>query len=91
MKMSERKNKEIPVVVKLDPEEIVGAEWWAWAQLTPEERFSQMELIWNDCIALGMSLDAEPDTQSPFYDPNEQCSLASYGGAGLRILRSSPD
>lgn len=80
-----------PEATWLDPDEIVGSEWWAWAQLTPEERFSQMELLWQDCLALGMSLDADPDTQSPFYDPNEQRASSPDGGTGLRILRRAPD
>jgi len=74
-----------------NPEDVVGAEWWEWAQLTPQERFAQMEILWNDCLLLGMSLDAEPDTQSPFYDSNEPSSLAPNGGAGLRVLRRAPD
>jgi len=74
-----------------DPKDVVGEEWWDWAQLTPQERFIQMDILWNDCLLLGMNLDAEPDTQSPFYDSNEPSSLAPNGGAGLRVLRRAPD
>ena len=82
---------EIACVNALDPEEVVGAEWWEWAQLTPEQRFARMEILWHDCLALGMSLDAEPDTQSPFYDPNEQRSVSADGKSGMRVLRRAPN
>ncbi len=38
-----------------------------WLRLTPAERFSETTKLWKLYIALGGSLDPEPDPQSPFY------------------------
>ena len=44
-----------------DPEVL---EWWA---LTPAERFRESAKLWAAFLALGGSLEPEPDSQSPFY------------------------
>lgn len=43
------------------PEDI---EWWS---LTPAQRLSESQKLWATYLALGGSLDPEPDTQSPFH------------------------
>ena len=53
----------------VDLEEPVGAEWAEWYRLTPVQRWLESEKLWQIYLALGGSLDPEPDTQSPFYDP----------------------
>ena len=71
----------------LAAEEIAGPEWADWYRLSPEERWRYTCLLWHEYIALGGSLDPEPDTQSPFFDAEEWRAIASYGRAGLRDLR----
>jgi hypothetical protein len=44
-----------------DPEVL---DWWS---LTPAQRFQQFEELFNTYLALGGSLEPEPDSQSPFY------------------------
>lgn len=38
-----------------------------WLSLTPAQRFLETTKLWEFYIALGGSLDPEPDPQSPFY------------------------
>ena len=38
-----------------------------WLSLTPAQRILEMTKLWKFYIALGGSLDPEPDSQSPFY------------------------
>jgi hypothetical protein len=68
-------------------EDLVGAEWAEWYRLAPEERFHESMKLWDTYLALGGSLDPEPDTQSPFFDPDEWRENASHGRAGVRVLR----
>ncbi len=42
-------------------------EWYDWYLLTPEERWHESGRLWGFYLAMGGSLDPEPDTQSPFY------------------------
>ena len=55
----------------IQPEQLVGDEWAEWYRLTPVQRWLESEKLWQTYLALGGSLDPEPDTQSPFFDPNE--------------------
>ncbi|HTD67396.1 MAG TPA: hypothetical protein VK846_12785 [Candidatus Limnocylindria bacterium] len=52
----------------IQPEELVGGEWAEWYRLTPVQRWLESEKLWQTYLALGGSLDPEPDTQSPFFD-----------------------
>jgi hypothetical protein len=61
-----------------------GAEWY---RLTPQERMRESAKLWDTFLALGGSLDPEPDTQSPFFDPEEWRANATHGRPGVRILR----
>lgn len=68
-------------------EEIVGAEWAAWYALTPMERWHETAKLWETYLALGGSLDPEPDTQSPFCDDTAPCPRPVDGRSGLRTVR----
>ena len=72
---------------RIRAEDLVGAEWAEWYRLTPEERFHESMKLWDTYLALGGSLDPEPDTQSPFFDPDEWRENASHGRSGVRVLR----
>ena len=72
---------------RLCAEEVVGDEWAAWYALSPSERFLESEKLWETYLALGGSLEPEPDTQSPFFDPEEWRENAPHGGTGMHILR----
>jgi hypothetical protein len=62
-------------------------EWQEWAMLTPIERFRESEKIFAQYLAMGGSLDPDPDPTSPFYDPDDWHPSAAHGRAGLRVLR----
>ncbi len=62
-------------------------EWKEWLELTPIERFRQSEKLFAQYLAMGGSLDPDPDPTSPFYDPDQWRPGAAYGRAGLRVLR----
>jgi hypothetical protein len=62
-------------------------EWQEWLSLTPLERFNASEKIFADYLAMGGSLDPDPDPTSPFCDPEEWRPGVAYGRAGLRVLR----
>jgi hypothetical protein len=49
-----------------EAEELYGEEWAEWYRLTPQERWLESERLWATFLALGGSLDPEPDPQSPF-------------------------
>lgn len=64
-------------------------EWLEWYSLTPLQRWQQSQALWWDYIRMGGSLDPQPDTQSPFFDPAAPGSGAPDGRTGLRVLRRS--
>jgi len=74
-------------VKRLRAEDVAGAEWAAWYALSPEERFLESAKLWETYLALGGSLDPEPDTQSPFFDPEEWRENTAHGRASVRVLR----
>ena len=65
-------------------------EWQEWARFTPLERFRESEKIFAQYLAMGGTLDPDPDPTSPFYDPETSGAGPAYGGPGLRVLRRSP-
>lgn len=71
----------------IDPEELVGPEWAEWYRLTPAERWVESEKLWATYLALGGSLDPEPDTDSPFFDPQAPGAVPADGRAGMRVVR----
>ena len=70
-------------------EEIVSEEWAEWYRLTPLERWRESQKLWQAYLSLGGSLDAEPDTQSPFFDQSATSTRAADGRSGVRVLRRS--
>jgi len=62
-------------------------EWKEWLDLTPLERFRQSEQLFAQYLAMGGSLDPDPDPTSPFDDPQASGAGLAYGGPGLRVLR----
>jgi hypothetical protein len=62
-------------------------EWDEWRRLTPEQRFMESMRLWENYVALGGSLEPEPDTQSPFFDPEEWRENFAHGRPGVRVLR----
>jgi hypothetical protein len=77
--------------VKIDPviraEELVGEEWAEWYRLTPAQRWQESEKLWHVYLALGGSLDPEPDTHSPFFDARAPRPRPAHGRTGVRVLR----
>jgi len=70
-------------------EELTEEEWIEWYRLTPAERWIETEKLWRIYLQLGGSLDPEPDTQSPFFDPETSGPSSSHGRPGVRIIRRS--
>ena len=62
-------------------------EWLDWYRLTPLQRWHESLKLREQYLALGGSLDPEPDTESPFYDGQTPGSRPVDGRSGLRILR----
>jgi hypothetical protein len=58
-----------------------------WALLTPQERFEWTLRLWEHYLAIGGSLDPEPDSQSPFDFPEMRGPLPPHGGTGMHHLR----
>jgi hypothetical protein len=75
--------------IVIRPEDLVGEEWAEWYLLTPAERWLETEKLWETYLALGGSLDPEPDTQSPFFDPNAPVESPLDGRPGVRVIRRS--
>ena len=70
-------------------EAVHGEEWAEWIRLTPQERWVESERLWATFIALGGSLDPEPDPQSPFYVAFAESEQLADGRAGVRVVRRS--
>jgi len=73
----------------ISAEELVGEEWAEWYRLTPAERWRESEKLWQIYLALGGSLDPEPDTQNPFFDTAAPGSRLIDGRPGVRVIRRS--
>lgn len=72
---------------RIHAEDLVGEEWAEWYALTPKERWRESMKLWESFLALGGSLDAEADTQSPFFDHEEWRANLTDRRPGLRVLR----
>ena len=62
-------------------------EWQEWLDLTPLERFRRSEVIFAHYLAMGGSLDPDPDPTSPFDFPEAWRPDVAHGRAGLRVVR----
>jgi hypothetical protein len=72
---------------EVDMIEYVGAEWAEWYSMTPLQRWEESAKLLDHYLSLGGSLDPEPDTQGPFYDPNEPRQVPVDGRPGMHIVR----
>jgi hypothetical protein len=70
-------------------EHVLDPEWMAWYRLTPAERWAETSRLWAIYLALGGTLDPEPDPQSPFFDDEDWRELFADGRAGVRSVRRS--
>src|SRR5947209_19132216 len=73
----------------IEIEDICEPEWAAWYRMTPQERWKESEKLWHHYVAMGGSLDPEPDPQSPFYDPETSGRPPVDGRPSLRVVRGS--
>jgi hypothetical protein len=73
----------------IEPDDLVGHEWAEWYRMTPQQRWDASARLWADYLALGGSLDPEPDTQSPFFDPDQPRPSVADGRPGMRVIRRS--
>jgi hypothetical protein len=71
----------------ISAEELVGEEQAEWYSMTPMERWRESSKLWEVYLAMGGSLDPEPDTQSPFFDRDAPFSRPVDGRPGLRVIR----
>jgi hypothetical protein len=79
-------DRAVPAAIRL--EDFVGEEWAEWYRMTPAERWAESEKLWETYLALGGSLEPEPDIESPFFDPEEWRENFADGRPGVRVLRS---
>jgi hypothetical protein len=61
--------------------------WAEWYRLTPAQRWQESLKLWSFYVAVGGSLDPEPDTQSPFDAALATCPVPAHGRPGLRVVR----
>ncbi len=61
----------------IHPEDILEPEWLDWYSKTPFERLEATEVLRQEYIAMGGSLEPDADTQSPFWSRGEIESFAS--------------
>jgi hypothetical protein len=62
-------------------------EWQDRIDWTPMERFRRSEVMFAEYLAMGGSLDPDPDPSSPFYFPEDWRPGVAHGRAGLLIVR----
>jgi hypothetical protein len=67
--------------------DLTGDEWQAWYALTPQERWAESMKLWEFYLAVGGSLDPEPDSQSPFDSDYAPGPVPADGGPGVRVIR----
>ena len=73
----------------VDIDDICEPEWAQWYQMTPQQRWQESQKLWHTYLALGGSLDPEPDTESPFFDADAPGQVPAHGRAGVRAIRRS--
>lgn len=67
--------------------DIVGDEWLEWYRLTPMERWRESMKLWEHYVAIGSSLDPEPDSSSPFYFGEAPDPAPMNANAALRLVK----
>ena len=68
---------------------ICEPEWLDWYRLSPQERWRESMKLWEVFLALGGSLDPEPDSQSPFYFREERSPAPAESRLNERVVRRS--
>jgi hypothetical protein len=71
----------------IETEDEQSDEWLDWYRMTPAERWEESQKLWPTYLALGGSLDPEPDSESPFDDPQAWRESIAHGRPGVRVLR----
>ena len=74
---------------RTDEELFTEPEWLDWYALTPQQRWAESEKLWAHYLEIAGRLEPEPDTQSPFFDPNAPGEEFADGWTGLRAVRRS--
>jgi hypothetical protein len=69
------------------PSDFGADERLEWFLMTPQQRWTESARLRETFLALGGSLDPEPDTQSPFFDAGARCSVPADGRPGVRVIR----
>jgi hypothetical protein len=72
---------------RVEPEDLWPEEVVDWVRLTPLERWEESARLLRVYLDLGGSLDPEPDTQSPFYDPEAPGPSPADGRPGVHLIR----
>ena len=62
-------------------------EWLDWYRLSPRQRWNETSKLWDFYLAIGGSLEPEPDSQSPFSSAFTPSPLPSHGRPGVRAIR----
>jgi hypothetical protein len=70
--------------------DLADDEWEAWQYLTPQERWRESMKLWDFYLAIGGSLDPEPDSQSPFDADYSAGPVPADGRPGVRVIRRGP-
>lgn len=70
-------------------EDVCEPEWAEWYRMTPPERWAASQRLLAQFLALGGSLEPEPDSQSPFYDAHAPRPMPLDGRPGVRVIRRS--
>jgi hypothetical protein len=58
-----------------------------WAVMTPQERWAESTKLWQFYLAMGGSLDPEPDSQSPFDFEELERAVPPVRRPGLHPVR----
>ena len=80
-----RRRKRIALHIR--PEDLPEPEWAEWYGLTPADRMRESGKLWQSFLALGGSLDPEPDSQSPFFDASAPRESTAHGRPGVHLIR----
>ena len=71
----------------VDFTQFLNEEQLEWARLTPQQRYIESCKLWSTYLALGGSLDPEPDSQSPFDFPELERAVPADGRSGVHFIR----
>jgi hypothetical protein len=67
-------------------EDLFDPDFLAWVRLTPAQRLEHSARLLKIYLALGGTLDPEPDPQSPFYGPPPRRARPAHGRSGVRAV-----